>query len=103
MHTNVIVHTAHLQEVLDELVPLRIRAEAEKQRKPVVMESVSTFGLFPISITPFHSGSIPFHSGSIPFSLLYSIPFYLLGFQVVILKMARALVQFIFDLFHCLS
>ena len=96
MHTNVIVHTAHLQEVLDELVPLRIRAEAEKQRKPVVMESVSTFGLFPISITPFHSGSIPF-------SLLYSIPFYLLGFQVVILKMACALVQFIFDLFHCLS
>ena len=73
MHTNVIVHAAHLQEVLDELVPLRIRAEAEKQRKPVVMESVSTFGLFPISI-------IPFHSGSIPFNLLYSIPFYLLGF-----------------------
>ena len=34
VHTNVFVHTAHLQEALDELVPLRIRAEAEKQRKP---------------------------------------------------------------------
>ena len=55
VHTNVFVHTAHLQEALDELVPLRIRAEAEKQRKPVPMESVSTFGSFSHANMSIHS------------------------------------------------
>ena len=92
------MHTAHLQEALDELVPLKIRVEAEKQRKPVVMESVSTFGLFPLSIAPFHSGSIPFS-----FAVFYSI--LLLRFHVCCYSQngTCALVQFIFDLFHCLS
>ena len=73
VHTTVIVHTARLQEALDELLPLRIRAEAEKQRKPVPMESVSTFGSSYIPLWFYsilillHSGSIPLHSGSIPF------------------------------------
>jgi len=33
---------AHLQETLDELIPLRMKFEAEKQRKAIGMESVST-------------------------------------------------------------
>ena len=45
-HTCTLTHTttAHLQETLDELVPLRMRFEADKQRKAIGMEPVGNPG-----------------------------------------------------------